>query len=187
MLKVGKFKKFQVAFKLTVINPFKRRPLAAFIPLALLAFAAQAQPGDGDGAVVVIAASRSNVEVDKAPQTVVVIRKEDIARQLTISTNTSDVLSNLLPSYTPSRGKMNGSGETLRGRTPLILVDGVPQSNPVRPTGREAHTIDYAMVDRIEIVQGPNAINGLGATGGTINIITRRPAPAASTSTSTCR
>lgn len=157
--------------------PFPRHPLAAFIPLALLAFAAQAQPADGDGAVVVIAASRSNVEVDKAPQTVVVIRKEDIARQLTISTNTSDVLSNLLPSYTPSRGKMNGSGETLRGRTPLILVDGVPQSNPVRPTGREAHTIDYAMVDRIEIVQGPNAINGLGATGGTINIITRRPAP----------
>ncbi|WP_123068678.1 TonB-dependent receptor [Massilia aurea] len=154
-----------------------RRPLAALVSLALLPLIAQAQQADTDGAVVVIAASRSNVEVDKAPQTVVVIRKEDIARQLTISTNTSDVLSNLLPSYTPSRGKMNGSGETLRGRTPLILVDGVPQSNPVRPTGREAHTIDYAMVDRIEIVQGPNAINGLGATGGTINIITRRPAP----------
>lgn len=161
-------------------QPFstRRRPLAALVPLALLALSSptQAQQTDAEGAVVVIAASRSNVEVDKAPQTVVVIRKEDIERQLTISTNSSDVLSNLLPSYTPSRGKMNGSGETLRGRAPLILIDGVPQSNPVRPTGREAHTIDYAMVDRIEIVQGPSAINGLGATGGTINIITRRPA-----------
>lgn len=156
---------------------FRRRSTLA---LVLVAFAAQAQAHAQDadpGAVVVIAASRSNMEVDKAPQTVVVIKKEDIARQLTISTNSSDVLSNILPSYTPSRGKMNGSGETLRGRAPLILVDGVPQSNPVRPTGREAHTIDYAMVERIEIVQGPNAINGLGATGGTINIITRRPAP----------
>lgn len=139
--------------------------------------AAQSQD-DTEGLVpetVVVSASRSNVEADKAPQTVVIIRKEDIARQLTLSTNSSDVLSNILPSYTPSRGKMNGSGETLRGRTPLILIDGVPQSNPVRPTGREAHTIDYTMVERIEIIQGPNAINGLGATGGTINIVTRRP------------
>lgn len=159
----------------TIHLPFRRRPMLAFVLLAIAA-QAQAQDANADPAVVVIAASRSNMEVDKAPQTVVVINKEDIARQLTISTNSSDVLSNILPSYTPSRGKMNGSGETLRGRAPLILVDGVPQSNPVRPTGREAHTIDYAMVDRIEIVQGPNAINGLGATGGTINIITRRPA-----------
>lgn len=125
---------------------------------------------------VVVAASRSNIEADKAPQTVLVFGKADIERQLALSTNSSDVLSNLIPSYTPSRGKMNGSGETLRGRTPLILVDGVPQSNPIRPTGREAHTIDFAMLDRIEVVQGANAINGLGATGGTINLITKRPA-----------
>eukprot|EP01032_Pedospumella_encystans_P000778 gene778-901_t len=31
------------------------------------------------------------------------------------------------------------------------------------------------MVERIEVIHGPNAVNGLGATGGTINIITRRP------------
>jgi iron complex outermembrane recepter protein len=156
-------------------SPFKYHPLAAAI---LLGMAAQAQAQyQQDPAIetVVIQASRSNIAADKAPQTVVVITRKEIERQLAISGNSSDVLSSILPSYTPSRGKMNGSGETLRGRTPLILVDGVPQSNPVRPTGREAHTIDYSMVERIEIVQGPNAINGLGATGGTINIITRRP------------
>lgn len=125
---------------------------------------------------VVVSASRSNVEADKAPQTVQIISKRDIEQQLSISTNSSDALSNLIPSYTPSRGKMNGSGETLRGRTPLILVDGVPQSNPTRPTGREAHTIDFSMVDRIEVIQGASAINGLGATGGTINIVTKSPA-----------
>lgn len=153
--------------------PLPRRPLLAAIVVAL---AAPAHAGEPPPEQVIVTASRSNIERDKAPQTVVVIGKEAIERQLTLSSNSSDVLSNLLPSYTPSRGKMNGSGETLRGRTPLILIDGVPQSNPVRPTGREAHTIDYAMVERIEIVQGPNAVNGLGATGGTINIITRRPA-----------
>jgi iron complex outermembrane receptor protein len=154
---------------------FPFRPLFAAMLTSLSAHAqAQEQEMPINNAVI-ISASRSNIEVDKSPQTAVVIKREDIERQLTISSNSSDVLSNILPSYTPSRGKMNGSGETLRGRTPLILIDGVPQSNPVRPTGREAHTIDYAMVDRIEIIQGPNAINGLGATGGTINIITRRP------------
>lgn len=157
------------------LKSFPYRPLLAAM---LAGAAAHAHAQDAETAInnaVIISASRSNIEVDKAPQTAVVIKREDIERQLTISSNSSDVLSNILPSYTPSRGKMNGSGETLRGRTPLILIDGVPQSNPVRPTGREAHTIDYAMVDRIEIVQGPNAVNGLGATGGTINIITRRP------------
>lgn len=163
------------------VTPFKLSPLPAAL---MFAIAAQSQAqvksqdaGAGEAVLepVVVSASRSNVEADKAPQTVVVIKKEEIERQLSISTNSSDALSSILPSYTPSRGKMNGSGETLRGRTPLILIDGVPQSNPVRPTGREAHTIDYSMVERIEVIQGPNAINGLGATGGTINIITRRP------------
>jgi iron complex outermembrane receptor protein len=160
--------------QLSKVTPCKLNPLAAAL---LLAIAAQSSAGASETVMetVVVSASRSNIEADKAPQTVIVLRKEDIERQLAISGNSSDALSNLLPSYTPSRGKMNGSGETLRGRTPLILIDGVPQSNPVRPTGREAHTIDYSMVERIEIIQGPNAVNGLGATGGTINIITRRP------------
>ena len=124
---------------------------------------------------IVISASRSEVEQKKASETIVVLKKEDIQKQLAISSNSSDVLSNLLPSYTPSRGKMNGSGETLRGRTPLIMIDGVPQSNPLRPTGREVHTLDFSMVDRIEVIQGANATNGIGATGGVINIITKRP------------
>ena len=134
-----------------------------------------AQPDDAAVPAVLVSASRSNIAANQAPQTVVIIKQEEIERQMAISGNSSDVLSSVLPSYTPSRGKMNGSGETLRGRTPLILVDGVPQSNPMRPTGREAHTIDFSMVERIEVVQGANAINGLGATGGTINIITKRP------------
>ncbi len=157
----------------------KPRAFAVLVATALTAWAApaaQAQAQDAsDANTVIVAASRSNIAANQAPQTVVIIKQEDIEKQLAISGNSSDVLSSILPSYTPSRGKMNGSGETLRGRTPLILVDGVPQSNPMRPTGREAHTIDFSMVERIEIVQGANAINGLGATGGTINIISKRP------------
>ncbi|MCD7097411.1 TonB-dependent receptor [Stenotrophomonas sp. MMGLT7] len=152
-------------------------PLAAAVCLSLSvsapAHAQQDEPGTLD--TVVVSASRANMTVAESPQTVLIIDRQQIQQQLTISSNSSDVLANLIPSYTPSRGKMNGSGETLRGRSPLILIDGVPQSNPIRPTGREAHTIDFGMVERIEVIQGASAINGLGATGGTINIITRRP------------
>lgn len=104
-----------------------------------------------------------------------IITKEEIERQLAISADSSQVLSNLLPSYTPSRQKMTSSGETFRGRTPLLMVDGVPQSNPLRATGREGHTIDFSMVERIEVIHGASAIHGLGATGGIINIITHSP------------
>lgn len=124
-----------------------------------------------------VTASRSGMTPDAAPQTMRLIGRDEIQRQLAITSNSSAALSNLLPSYTPSRDKMNGSGETLRGRLPLILVDGIPQSNPLRPSGREAHTIDFAMADRVEVIQGANAYNGLGAAGGIINIVTRRPDP----------
>ena len=128
-------------------------------------------------APIVATASRSDIDPENAPQKIVIIDSEQIQQQLAISANSSNVLSNLLPAYTPSRDKMNGSGETLRGRTPLIMIDGVPQSNPLRPTGREVHTIDYSMVDHIEVINGATASNGIGGTGGVINIVTKSPEP----------
>ncbi|MCP1313111.1 MULTISPECIES: TonB-dependent receptor [unclassified Halomonas] len=126
---------------------------------------------------VVVTASRTSATKEDSPQTVRVITSEEIEQQLQLTSDSSQILSNLLPSYSPSRQKMSGSGETLRGRRPLILIDGIPQSNPLRPTGREAHTIDFSMVEQIEVIQGANATNGIGAEGGVINLVTRRPEP----------
>ncbi|WP_445619723.1 TonB-dependent receptor [Kushneria sp. Sum13] len=124
---------------------------------------------------MVITASRVGADREDSPQVVRVLTHEQIQQQRKLTSDSSEILSNLLPSYSPPRQKMSGSGETLRGRTPLVMIDGIPQSNPLRPTGRELHTIDFAMVDHIEVLQGANATNGLGASGGVINIITRRP------------
>ncbi|RKD83957.1 TonB-dependent receptor [Kushneria marisflavi] len=126
---------------------------------------------------MVITASRVGAEREDSPQVVRILTHEQIQQQRRLTSDSSEILSNLLPSYSPPRQKMTGSGETLRGRTPLVMIDGIPQSNPLRPTGRELHTIDFAMVDHIEVLQGANATNGLGASGGVINIITRRPEP----------
>jgi len=45
---------------------------------------------------------------------------------------------------------------------------------PLRDGSRDAHTIDPAMIERIEVIHGANALQGLGASGGIINIITKR-------------
>ncbi|MBN3189937.1 TonB-dependent receptor [Pectobacterium brasiliense] len=155
------------------------RTLLALMPCVLIAPAyAQddtTKKDEASGDEMVITASRSNIQQQKAPQVVTVITKEQIEQQMQVTSDSSQILSNLLPSFSPSRQKMSGSGETFRGRAPLVMIDGIPQSNPLRPTGREMHTIDFSMVERVEVIHGASATNGLGALGGVINIITRRP------------
>jgi iron complex outermembrane receptor protein len=103
------------------------------------------------------------------------IPAEEVQIQNTLSVNPTDLLANLLPSYSASRQKLTGLGETFRGRQPLFLIDGVPQSTPLREGNRAGHTIDMAVVEEIEVIFGANAIQGLGATGGIINYITLKP------------
>ncbi|MCE3026058.1 TonB-dependent receptor [Salinicola sp. DM10] len=140
-----------------------------------------ASPGvmaDGaDQQPLVVTATRSGAEQQDSPQVIRVISRQELEQQRRITSDSSEILSNLLPDYSPPRQKMSGSGETLRGRTPLVMIDGIPQSNPLRPTGRELHTIDFSMIDHIEVIKGANATNGLGAAGGVINLITKRPEP----------
>lgn len=133
----------------------------------------QAEPVELDE--MVITSMRSDTRLKDSPQVVTVIDRQQIEQQMELSSDTSQVLSRLLPSFSPGREKLTSGGETFRGRSPLFLIDGVPQSNPLRDGQRDGHTIDMAMVERIEVIHGANAIHGLGATGGIINFITRRP------------
>ena len=144
-----------------------------------LALPAAAAVADDDASTldrVVVSASTSRIPDSEAalPNTITVIDREQLEQQLAITQDLSQVLSNLIPSFTPSRQKLTNSGETLRGRKPLYLLDGVPQSTPLREGGRDGHTIDPAMIERIEVIHGANALQGLGASGGIINIITKR-------------
>lgn len=125
---------------------------------------------------ITISATRARSEAGKTPQKITVISREQIEQQLAITSDHGAVLSNLIPSYSPSRQKMSSAGETFRGRSALILIDGVPQSTPLRDSQRDGYVIDLSMVERIEVIHGASAEHGLGATGGIINYVTRRPA-----------
>lgn len=125
---------------------------------------------------ITISATRARSEAGKTPQKITVISREQIEQQLAITSDHGAVLSNLIPSYSPSRQKMSSAGETFRGRSALILIDGIPQSTPLRDSQRDGYVIDLSMVERIEVIHGASAEHGLGATGGIINYVTRRPA-----------
>lgn len=160
--------------------------VATALACALQVAPAHAQdPADGMGLAgvsatdldrVVVSASTSRIPDSDAalPNTITIIDQAALRGQLAMTRDLSQVLSNLIPAFAPSRQKMSSFGESLRGRQPLYMVDGVPQSTPLRDGSRDAHTIDPAMIERIEVIHGANALQGLGASGGIINIITKR-------------
>ncbi|TLF50625.1 TonB-dependent receptor [Halomonas urmiana] len=153
-------------------------PIALCSALPGMALAQSASPDQAQAAdelnPLVVTATRNKSLAGKTPQKITIITREQIEQQLAITQDPGAVLSNLIPSYSPSRQKLSNAGETFRGRSPLFLVDGVPQSNPLRDSARDSYTIDLAMVERIEVIHGASAEHGLGATGGIINYVTRR-------------
>lgn len=121
----------------------------------------------------VITIKRDHITLKESAQKVLIIDRQAIDDQLLLSDDTSDALSKLIPGYAPASEKLGTVGESFRGREVLFMIDGVPQSNPLRDGSRESRTIDLAMVERIEVVYGASAEQGLGATGGIINFITK--------------
>src|SRR3546814_19918320 len=86
--------------------------------LASPAFAQDAAPSDvagGEDAIVVTAA-RTIRPPNALPLTIEVIDKDALDQQLAISGSVTDAVSTLTPSFSPTRQKLSGSGETLRGR-----------------------------------------------------------------------
>ncbi|WP_417591415.1 TonB-dependent receptor [Parasphingorhabdus sp.] len=128
-------------------------------------------PRFGDDEIVVTA-TRTNLPISALPLTVDVIGSEELAGQLAITGSISDAVSALSPSFSPTRQKATSYGESLRGRTPLYSINGVPQSTPTRDSSRESYTIDPFFIERIELIYGSNSLQGIGATGGVVNQVT---------------
>ena len=121
---------------------------------------------------IVVTATRTEESVLDVPRSVTVIDREEIQQQRQLTSNLPDILGQLVPGLGPPTLQNRTRNLSLRGRTALILIDGVPQ-NPNSGFATELNTIDPDLVERIEIVRGPSAVYGDGATGGIINIITR--------------
>jgi iron complex outermembrane recepter protein len=123
---------------------------------------------------VVVTATRTEEDPLDVPRSITVITREEIDQQTTGSRDLGEILGQLVPGLAPSTGSASTFGQSLRGRNITVLIDGVPQST-TRNAFRDLRTIDPSAIERIEVLRGPTALYGDGATGGVINIITRVP------------
>ncbi|HEY0290578.1 MAG TPA: TonB-dependent receptor [Pseudomonas sp.] len=122
---------------------------------------------------VVISATRTPETIASIPGAVQVIDAQQIGEQSGPGRRVSDILGQLVPGLAPSSGGMSNFGQTLRGRNMLVLIDGVSQ-NATRDNFRQLNSISPGSIERIEIVSGASSIYGAGASGGILNIITKR-------------
>lgn len=123
---------------------------------------------------VAVTATRSEESIAAIPGAVTVITREQIEEQATLSRDPAEALGKLVPGLAPGNQSLSSFGQTLRGRNVLVLIDGVPQIS-LRNAFRDLTAIDLSAVERIEVIRGATAIYGEGASGGIVNIITRRP------------
>lgn len=126
---------------------------------------------------LVVTATRREEDIQNVPRSVTVITREQLEQQTTVNRDLTSILGNTVPGLGASAESQQSFAQTLRGRPPLILVDGVPISSNIDNDTSVANLrrIDVGAIERIEVVRGPSAVYGDGAAGGVINIITRRP------------
>ncbi|WP_316811013.1 TonB-dependent receptor [Pedobacter heparinus] len=123
---------------------------------------------------VIVSASRRAESLAQTPSSVTVLTAKDISTQSVISPNIANILSYSVPGLGASTNQTGNSGQTLRGRNVLVLIDGIPQSTPLRAGGRDIRSIDPSVIERVEVIKGATAIYGNGAEGGLINYITKK-------------
>lgn len=126
-------------------------------------------------AITVTTGTRTPKAVDKIPGAITVVSKEEVQHTLTLTEDATAVLARTVPGYAESSQAMSNTGETLRGRIALRLFDGIPQGSPLREGNRAGTFTDMGLIGRIEVINGPSASEGIGASGGIINYISKEP------------
>lgn len=126
---------------------------------------------------VVVGATRLAIPLSAVSGAVTVVSEEEIATQEAVSLGLGEILAQSVPGLGVGTGTPSNYGQTLRGRSIAVLIDGVPQST-TRNTSRDLTTIDPAVVERVEVIRGATALYGDNATGGIVNIITKQAAGA---------
>lgn len=132
-------------------------------------------------AEVTVTATRTEIEIEKAPASIGIIKKEEIEKIKNIKT--LDDLVNEVPGVYVHRTRVVVDTPTdaisIRGfsgyRRNLVMLDGIPLNGP---QGGELKLsgIRFEDIDRTEVVKGPfSALYGGLAMGGVINFISSMP------------
>ncbi|MCL8537950.1 TonB-dependent receptor [Chryseobacterium gallinarum] len=124
---------------------------------------------------VVLVSSRSPKQISEIPGTVWVIGEKELQTQIRGGTGLKEVLGNMIPGFDFGNQGRTNYAQNMRGRNVLVMLNGV-SLNSTRAASRQFDAIDPFNIERIEVLSGASAIYGGDATGGIINIITKKPA-----------
>jgi iron complex outermembrane receptor protein len=123
---------------------------------------------------ITITGSRGEQQISETARTIYVVDSEKIQMRARSGETIQQILAQEVPSFDPvSQGARTSYGLNLRGRTALVLIDGISM-NSARGLSRQFDSIDPFNIERIEVLSGATSLYGGNATGGIINIITKK-------------
>ena len=97
---------------------------------------------------VIVSGSRIAESIDEVPASITVINQQQIQQHLKVSSELGSLLAQMVPGLAPDTGSSSNSGQTLRGRAPLIMIDGVPQSTTLRNGSLGVKTLDASAITK---------------------------------------
>ncbi len=122
---------------------------------------------------MVVVSSRTPKAISDIPGTVWYINSEQIEQEYRGGKTLDEILAATIPSLDVSSGGRTHSGQNLRGRSIMVMIDGVSLQS-VRSLSRQLDSIDPFNIERIEVLSGATSVYGAGSSGGIINIITKK-------------
>ncbi|OZI35420.1 TonB-dependent siderophore receptor [Bordetella genomosp. 1] len=125
---------------------------------------------------VVVVGGYTPTTISELPRTVWYVTEEQIETQAKGGASLSEILGSLVPSLDLGSQSRTNYSQNMRGRSAQIMIDGV-SLNSMRNISRQFDSISPFNIERIEVLSGASSVYGGGATGGIINIITKRGAP----------
>ncbi|KQT60757.1 Rhizobactin receptor [Aureimonas sp. Leaf460] len=127
---------------------------------------------------VTLTGARSPQRISETARTLYVVEGETLQARVRSGQSLQQALGQEVPSFDAASSTARTSfGQNLRGRTALVLIDGVSQ-NSARGLSRQFDSIDPFNIERVEVLSGATSLYGGNATGGIINIITKKGADA---------
>ena len=127
-------------------------------------------------ALEVSVGARTSTAISEIPGTVWVVDQVQLQEQLDTGVTLKEAIGKLVPGLDLAPEGRSNYGQNMRGRNVLVMIDGVSQ-NSSRGLSRQFDSISPFNVERVEVLSGASALYGGGATGGIINIVTKKGAP----------
>lgn len=131
-------------------------------------------------AEILVRGSRLPTSLATMPQSVQIVNSQQLEQQMAITTDVQTMLANTVPGLSQSSYSTGETLLSLRGRKPVILIDGVPVTSTLNDTGRELSMISPEDISEVEVIRGSSALYGQSEGAGFINFLTKggEPGPA---------